>query len=189
MSDLYFKKEINYKYENINLVFDVGVTLFSTYDIDHGTDILLRNIKVEKPGSILDIGCGCGIIGISLAKKYPKAQVMCLDRDLLAVRYTQINAKKNNALNVEAQGSIGIEAIDDYKYDLIVSNVPAKIGDEAITQEFILKPLEHLNEGGSLWIVVVNALNRLIPKVGRVHEIKVKEIKRRKGHTVYCIKK
>jgi 16S rRNA G1207 methylase RsmC len=188
--DPYFKKEVNYKFEQINLSFDFGITLFSTFDIDRGTDFFLRNIKLkQKPGSILDIGCGCGVIGISLGKKYPKSQVMCLDRDLLAVRYTNINAKKNNAQNVEAKGSVGIEAIGDYKYDLIVSNVPAKIGDEAITQEFILAPLEHLNEGGSLWIVVVTALNRLIPKVGRLYNLNVKEVKKRNGHTVYMIRK
>lgn len=187
--DIYFKKELAYKFEGDYLRFDIGHTLFSTFDVDKGSDVLLRYIKVTKPSTILDIGCGCGIIGIVLSKKYPKAKVTSLDRDLLAVRYTNINALKNATPNVQALGSVGIEAIGDQKFDLIVSNVPAKIGDEAITQEFILGPLEHLNPGGSLWIVVVTALNRLIPKVGRVHNLHVHEVKKRTGHSVYCITK
>lgn len=185
--DLYFKKEISYKFYGMSFKFDVGNTLFSTFDIDKGTDVLLRYIQTKNPKSILDIGCGCGIIGIVLAKKYPEAKVTCVDKDLLAIRYTKINAKKNNISNIEALGSVGTETVADQKFDLIVSNVPAKIGDEAITQDFILKPLELLNPGGSLWIVVVTGLNRLIPKIGRVHNLHMKEVKKRSGHSVYMI--
>lgn len=62
---------------------------------------------------------------------------------------------------------------------LIVSNIPAKIGDESITEDFIRQPIAHLNSGGELWVVVVNKLNRLLPKLGGLF------IRNRKGHTVY----
>jgi len=71
--DIYFKKEIIYKFEGKELRFYVGETLFSTFDIDHGTDIFLRSIAPKNsPKTILDIGCGYGPIGISLATKFPK---------------------------------------------------------------------------------------------------------------------
>ena len=73
--------------------------------------------------------------------------------------------------------------------DLIVSNIPAKIGDEAIEREFILDPLEHLHPGGDYWFVVVSGLNRLIPALGRRHNLRLKEVKKRAGHTVYHIHK
>jgi len=88
-----------------------------------------------------------------------------------------------------ALGSIGVEQVRDQRFDLIVSNIPAKIGDEAIANEFILEPYQLLVEGGEIWIVVVSGLNRLIPKIGRKRELDVKEIKKRKGHTVYRIRK
>ena len=190
MTDIYYKKELKYKFEDKILRFEVGNTLFSTFDIDHGTDILVRHIKLEQnPKTILDIGCGVGVIGICLASKYPDAKVTCVDRDLLAVRYTKNNTEKNNLSNLTTIGSVGMEEVKDEKFDLIVSNVPAKIGDEAITQEFILKPLDQLNEGGSLWIVVVSALNRLIPKVARDFNLSAIEVKKRSGHSVYRITK
>ncbi len=187
--DSYFKKQITYKFKDRVFRFDVGNTLFSTFELDHGTDVLLRAMDFSDPESILDIGCGYGPIGIILAKNNPLSKVIMLDRDLLAVRYSKQNLVENEVGNVEVLGSVGMEAVDDQTFDLIVSNIPAKIGDSAITEEFILKPYTHLNPGGSLWIVVVNALNHLIPKVGSKNNLNMKLIKKRAGHSVYQIKK
>lgn len=183
--DIYFKKEITYPFAEKKFKFDVGETLFSTFNIDHGTEVLLRSIDFQGAKTILDLGCGWGPIGIILAKNNPKAQVTLADRDLLAIRYTNYNIRKNNISNAVTLCSIGMEQFSDQSFDLIVSNIPAKIGDEAITEEFILSPYKHLNPEGELWVVVVNALNRLIPKVGRQNNLKFKEVKKLRGHTVY----
>ena len=187
--DVYFKKEIIYPFEGEKFKFDVGNTLFSTFDLDNGTDILLRTIVPNNPKSILDIGCGYGPIGIVLAKKNPQAQVTMIDKDLLAVRYAKLNIEKNNIHNANVLGSVGMEQIMDKTFDLIVSNIPAKIGDKAIIQDFILIPFEHLNPGGELWIVIINALNRLVPKIKRQYQLNIKRAKKRSGHSVYRIKK
>ncbi|HLD11861.1 MAG TPA: methyltransferase [Patescibacteria group bacterium] len=187
--DVYFKKEIPYSFQGEKFTFAAANTLFSTSEIDHGTDVLLRSIVTNSPKTILDVGCGYGPIGIVLAKKNPQAQVTLIDYNLLAVRYSRENIKRNGVPNATVLGSVGLEAILDKTYDLIVSNIPAKIGDEAIAQDFILIPYEHLTLGGELWIVAVNALNRLIPRVGRKHELNMKEIKKKSGHSVYRIRK
>jgi len=187
--DVYFKKEIIYPFEGEKFKFDVGNTLFSTFDLDHGTDVLLRTIIPNNPKSILDIGCGYGPIGIVLAKKNPQAQVTMIDKDLLAVRYAKLNIEKNTINNANVLGSVGMEQIMDKTFDLIVSNIPAKIGDKAIIQDFILIPFEHLNPGGELWIVIINALNRLVPKIKRQYQLNIKRAKKRSGHSVYRIKK
>lgn len=187
--DIYYKKDISYSFHGKEFTFAIANTLFSTFDLDHGTDILIRAITANHPNTILDIGCGYGPLGIMLAHANPSAQVTMVDRDLLAVRYTQINITKNNINNAIALGSLGVESVKDQNFDLIVSNIPAKIGDVAITQEFILEPYAHLNPGGEYWIVVVSALNRLIPKVAREHNLHLEEIRKRHGHTVYKILK
>ena len=126
-----------------------------------------------------------------------------VDKDLLAVRYTKyniaknsyydttnkLNIAKNNITNAAVLGSLGVEELKEKTFDLIVSNIPAKIGDEAIAKEFIQEPYRLLNPNGEYWIVVVSALNRLIPQVCNMNNIKVKEIRKRKGHTVYKISK
>lgn len=187
--DVYFKKEIAYVFQGEEYKFDVGNTLFSTFEIDRGTDILVRSIVTNNPKTILDLGCGYGPIGIILAKNNQKAQIIMVDSNLLAVRYTRKNIVKNNVHNATAIGSVGMETILDKTFDLIISNIPAKIGDEAITQDFILTPHDHLNPGGELWVVVVSALNHLIPRVGKEYRLNMKQIKKRHGHSVYRIKK
>jgi 16S rRNA G1207 methylase RsmC len=189
MSDVYFKKRIDYYCRNQSFSFDVAHTLFSSHQIDEGTDLFLRTIDVVAPRSIIDMGCGCGVIGIVLARLYPNAQVTSLDRDLLAVRYTRNNAALNHVSNVMAIGSIGLESAPRDPVDLIVANIPAKIGDDAIEQEFILDPLEHLRPGGDYWFVVVSGLNHLIPGIGTRHRLKLKQIKKRAGHAVYHLHK
>ena len=187
--DTYFKKEIAYPYKSIKFIFDAANTLFSTFAIDHGTDMLIRHMVLNNPKTILDLGCGYGPIGIILAKTNPDAQVTMVDVDLLAIKYTINNIKKNNVLNANAFGSVGMEAASDKNFDLIVSNIPAKIGDEAIAQEFIMTPFAHLNLGGELWIVVVSGLNHLIPRVGQKYNLDMKLIRKRRGHSLYRIKK
>jgi len=187
--DAYFKKRIEYSCRGQSYAFDVAHTLFSSYQIDEGTDLFLRTIDLTEPRDIIDMGCGCGVIGIVLAREFPEAQVISLDRDLLAVRYTRYNAALNRTPNVTAIGSIGLERAPVEPVDLIVANIPAKIGDEAIEQEFILEPLEHLRPGGDYWFVVVSGLNHLIPGIGTRHRLKLKQVKKRSGHAVYHLHK
>ena len=187
--DSYFKKEIKYKFLDETLSFDVAESLFSTFDIDHGSDVLIRAIDTASPQEILDIGCGYGILGICLAKKFPDAQVTAVDRDLLAVKYSNHNAAKNNAKNFSAIPSLATEQVKDKKFDLIVSNIPAKISEQAILEEFLIQPLSLLNPNGEYWIVIVNALNRHILKLVNQDKIKAKLIRRRSGHIVYKVKR
>lgn len=188
-NDVYFKKRIDYYCHGHTFAFDVAHTLFSSHQIDDGTDLFLRTIDVAAPRTILDMGCGCGVIGIVLARLFPDAHVISIDRDLLAVRYTRHNAALNNISNLTVLGSVGMENVPDEPFDLIVSNIPAKIGDEAIEREFMLDPLEHLAAGGDYWFVVVSGLNHLIPGIGTRHKLRLKQIKKRAGHAVYHVRK
>jgi len=187
--DVYFKKRIQYALKGQNFDFDVANTLFSSFKVDQGTDLLLRTIDVAIPRNILDLGCGYGVMGIVLARLFPSAQVTMSDNDLLAVRYARHNCALNNTHNTQIIGSVGLERVPSGPYDLIVSNIPAKIGDDAIEQEFILGPLERLCPGGEFWFVVISGLNRLIPKIGTRNRLKLKVVKKRSGHTVYRLRK
>lgn len=78
------------------LVFPLLTLCFQLFDLDLGTDILIRAIVPSSPKSILDIGCGYGPLGIMLATVNPKALVTLVDRDLLAVRYARINIQNSS---------------------------------------------------------------------------------------------
>jgi len=186
--DPYFKKIISYSFKKKKFKFVVAHTLFSTFKIDMGSNLLLKTIKVDSsPERILDLGCGYGTLGVVLATLFSKAKIIMSDKDLLAIKYSGYNCRLNKVSNVEMVGGVGIENVAFESYDLIVSNIPAKIGDLAIEQEFILKPLKLLKPGGQYWFVVVSGLNRLIPKIGSRNNLNLKKVKKRKGHTVFRV--
>ena len=116
--DVYYKKRIPYTCRGQTFAFDVAHTLFSSYQVDEGTDLFLRTIAPDSPQTILDLGCGCGVIGIVLARWFPQARVILADRDLLAVRYARHNAVLNQVPNVEVIGSVGFEHIPALPFDL-----------------------------------------------------------------------
>ncbi len=189
--DAYYKKRLDYALRGEHFAFDVAHTLFSTFEIDVGTDLLLRTLEpTTAPTRILDLGCGAGILGIVLARRYPEARLVLADKDLLAVRYARHNAELNGvAERMQILGSVGISDVPPEAYDLILSNIPAKIGDTAIESEFLLAPLAHLRPGGEYWFVVVSGLNHLIPRLGVRNQLRMKEIKKRSGHSVYRVVK
>jgi 16S rRNA G1207 methylase RsmC len=187
--DPYFKKQTTYQHRGHTFTFDIGHTLFSSFEVDEGTDVFLRFVRTSNARTILDLGCGYGPIGIILATLCPNAQVVMVDKDLLAVRYANINIAHNKVTNATVVGSVGLESVPELPYDLIVSNIPAKVGDVAIEQEFLLAPYERLQPGGDYWFVVVSGLNHLIPRLGQRHQLKLKEVKKRAGHSVYHLHK
>lgn len=194
--DVYFKKSIPFDLAREHFEFDVSQMLFSSHRIDAGTSLLLRALETasltvpEGSARILDLGCGYGPLGVVLARRFPSARVSLLDADLLAVRYARRNCELNGvAANTEVLGSVGLEDAPPGPYDLIVSNIPAKIGDPAIEADFMLRPLERLAEGGEYWFVVVSGLNRLVPGIGRNHGLDLKQVRKRSGHSVYRLRR
>jgi 16S rRNA (guanine1207-N2)-methyltransferase len=91
----YFTNNKNLK-ENITKI-DVKVkdTLFSFYTdngvfnkrgLDYGTRVLLENINLENKNTYLDVGCGCGPIGIYIAKQSNSYTVDMIDINEKAVK-------------------------------------------------------------------------------------------------------
>ncbi|MEX0785514.1 MAG: methyltransferase [Dehalococcoidia bacterium] len=185
--DPYFRRRISFAHKEHDFAFDVAHTLFSGHEVDQGTGLLLRALDADAPRSVLDLGCGYGVLGIVLARLYPEARVVLADSDLLAVRYARHNCELNELSNAEVVASVGMEDVPSGPYDLIVSNIPAKIGDEAIEREFILAPLERLGPAGAYWFVAVSGLNRLIPKLGTRNDLRLSAVRKRAGHTVYRV--
>ncbi len=188
-SDPYFKKRVTLTLGGERLAFEAAHTLFASHEVDAGTRLLLRCLEAEgaerPPERILDLGCGYGALGIALARRFPAAEVVMADSNLLAVRYARRNAALNGAANAVAVGSVGLEGVPAGDYDLIVANVPAKIGDEAIAAEFVRGPCERLAPGGVYWFVAVSGLNHLLKRLAGPDGAPLRQVRKRSGHTVY----
>lgn len=143
--------------QGIPMVFETTYGIFSPKEIDQGTKLLLRHLNVEPEFNCLDLGCGYGPVGLWMAKKANKGSVIMLDKDFVAVEFANKNAKINQLPHAEALLSNGFSSLNKQKFDLIVSNIPAKVGNEMLYL-FLYDAYYHLKPGGKFVVVTVNGL-------------------------------
>ncbi len=136
--------------------------LFSAKGIDEGTALLLGELVALPPASrVLDFGCGYGALGLTLAALWPDAEVALIDKDVLAVETCAANIEAAGLTNARASLSPGFRDAPPGPYDLIVSNLPAQAGNEAL-DAILLGAWERLGPSGSLVVVTVNGLRRYV---------------------------
>lgn len=164
---------------------DVGV--FSKNEVDFGSRLLIEQFREPSiDGSILDMGCGYGPIGLSLAASYSDRSFCMLDVNGRAVELTKKNASDNNITNVTVFESNLYSAIDGEarRFAAIVTNPPIRAGKRIVHQIFEgAKDL--LLPEGELWIVIQkkqgapSAKDKLKDLFG-----KVEVVKKEKGYYV-----
>lgn len=158
--------------------------IFSPKTIDEGTELLLRYIEVNPTDDCFDLGCGYGPIGLTLARLAPEGKTLMVDKDFMAVEYANNNASVNNITNAEAITSNAFQHVPkDRKFDLIVSNVPAKVGKEMLAI-MLSDAYGHLKPGGRIWVVTITGLRRLFERELKEVFGNYKKVKQSKVYTV-----
>ena len=131
---------------------DNGV--FSKSRIDEGTYIFLKVlIPLHLSGNILDLGCGYGPIGLTIAQNSLQARLVLADINSRALALASRSvAKLNLASRVTCLQSDIYEKIEG-TYDSIVVNPPIRAGKIVINQMFS-GAKQYLIDGGSLFVVI-----------------------------------
>ena len=138
--------------------------LFSPRDVDEGTAMLLDAVEAAPEADCFDLGCGYGAIGLTLARLAPRGETWMVDRDFVAVEYAAANAAANGIANARALLSNGFDAVPEgQRFDVIASNLPAKVGNELLTL-LIADAHAHLNPGGRLYVVTLSGMRRFIER-------------------------
>ncbi len=136
--------------------------LFSPREIDEGTRLLLGQVEVRPQDDCLDLGCGYGPLGLALAIRAPRGGTLMVDKDFVAVEYANRNARRNTLENARAELSNGFDQIEpSRRFDLIASNVPAKVGKELLAI-LLHDARARLRPGGRLYLVTINGLRQYI---------------------------
>ena len=140
-----FDKEYAYYTDN-------GV--FSKSRIDEGTYIFLKVLlPLHLTGRILDLGCGYGPIGLTIAQNSLEASVTLADINSRALALaSKSSAKLNLDSRVTFLHSDIYEKIEG-PYDSIVVNPPIRAGKVVINQMFS-GAKQYLIDGGSLYVVI-----------------------------------
>lgn len=106
----------------------------------------------DLSGKVLDLGCGYGAIGISLAKLNPNAHITMVDINERAVELAVRNIEQNQIKNAAAFVSDGYQQIYD-RFHTIVSNPPIRAGKKIIYPLFE-QSKDFLVPGGCLYLVI-----------------------------------
>lgn len=158
--------------------------VFSPRSIDEGSRLLLDQIEINPGDNCLDVGCGYGVLGMTLAKLAPQGRTLLVDKDFVAVDYARGNCARNGLANTEVMLSNGFNQIPrDARFDLIVSNLPAKVGNEQ-HYLYLFDAYAHLKPGGRFVVVTINGLREFIARTFREVFGNYDKLKQGKTYTV-----
>ena len=138
--------------------------LFSPRQVDEGSLLLVEHFDVSPDDSTLDLGCGYGAIGLTIAKQTPRGVVHLVDKDFIAVEYARKNAELNGLNNCEVYLSNAFREVSpDVRFNNVVANLPAKTGKEMLL--IILHDAYcRLGPGGRIAVVTVSGLRKWIKR-------------------------
>jgi len=146
-----------WRYAGMDIASHGGV--FSPEGADGGTQVLLQSIgAVDEADRIVDLGCGNGIIGLTLAKQVPEAAMIFADESHRALR----SAEESWAANYPDRDASFlpidrlVNLVDRDSVDLIVTNPPfhsdRSMGD-AVAWDMFVDSYACLARDGELWVV------------------------------------
>lgn len=148
-------RNIVYKYQGLTMSFFSDNGVFSKDKLDFGSTLLLetvfQNINNDNL-DILDVGCGYGFMGVSLAK-IKNAQVTMCDVNKRALHLAEKNVAENGVAN-----SVKVIESDIYQnitdiYDLIITNPPIRAGKNVV-YGILDGARDRLKAKGELWFVI-----------------------------------
>ncbi len=148
-------RTIIYKYKGETLTFYSDNGVFSKDKLDFGSNLLLNTIfeYIDKDNlEVLDVGCGYGFLGVSIAK-LKNAQVTMCDVNKRALHLTKKNIEENNVSSkCQVIESNMYEHITD-RYDLVITNPPIRAGKEVV-YGILDGARDRLKVDGELWMVI-----------------------------------
>ncbi len=128
-----------------------GSGVFSKKKVDNGTRVLVENCIVKDGWKVLDLGCGYGVVGIVIAKMFPKTTVLMVDVNKRALKLVKMNLELNNIENAEVKYSNIYSAVKE-KFNTIIVNPPMAAGRK-LCFRIIEEAKEHIEKDGLLQLI------------------------------------
>ncbi len=177
--------QIEEQVKGINLVLQTNEDVFSPTAVDRGTKAMLSFVEFAPEDKVLDLGCGCGVVGILAAKQIGADKVVMCDVSENAIVLSRKNAELNGVDMVTIRQSDGLKEISESGFTLILSNPPYHT-DFAVAKGFIEDGFKKLVIGGKM-IMVTKRLdwyrNKLASVFGGV------TVKEKDGYYVFLAEK
>ncbi len=136
--------------------------VFSWDHLDEATEALASHLRIEPGATVLDLGCGAGILGAVAGRLANGGAVTLLDADSEAVRCAEQTMAVSGVAEWRVLPSDVGSAVHADRFDVVVCNPPFHVGkatDLGLPVRFIEDAWAVLNAGGSLQLVA----NRTLP--------------------------
>ena len=127
---------------------------FPKEEVDFGTRLLVDTFQMpDLAGDILDVGCGYGPIGLTIAKTWPERKLFMVDVNSRALQLAKDNADLNSLDNVYIKESDCLSSVIEQKFAVILTNPPIRAGKKVIYTIYE-QSYECLLPDGELWVVI-----------------------------------
>lgn len=147
-----------YPLENTHYQISNHANVFSREKLDIGSRFFIQNLPDDnRYQTIIDLGCGNGVVGLMAAEKNPDACLRFVDESYMAVASARLNFERAWP-GRDAQFCVTdcLQGFEQNSCDLILNNPPFHqqnaIGDFIAWQMF-KESLQVLKPGGELWVI------------------------------------
>ena len=140
--------------KNNHFRFKTDNGVFSKREVDFGSRLLIESFEMPNAdGLILDVGCGYGPIGLSIAKSCHNRMIHMVDVNDRAIELAKENAELNRIENVKIYESDCLLNVKETTFAAILTNPPIRAGKKTV-HDIFEQSFAHLTIQGELWVVI-----------------------------------
>ncbi|WP_102272408.1 class I SAM-dependent methyltransferase [Cytobacillus massiliigabonensis] len=183
-------KSWSFTLNNFSFRFKTDNGVFSKKEVDFGSRLLIEEfVEPAIEGNILDVGCGYGPIGLSVAKQLGDRLVHMIDVNERALSLAGENAALNEIENVCIYESDRLENVKGNRFAAILTNPPIRAGKKVV-HDIFEQSFECLLPGGELWVVIQKKQGApsAIEKMSAIYG-EVEIVAKKKGYFIIKAKK
>jgi len=150
---------VSWKLEGTDWTIHNHANVFSRTGLDIGARFFMQHLPENLEGEIVDLGCGNGVIGLTLLDKNPQAKVVFVDESPMAVASSRMNVETNmpEALDrCEFMINNALSGVEPFRFNAVLCNPPFH-QQHALTDNVAWEMFHHarrcLKINGELYIV------------------------------------
>ena len=131
--------------------------VFCADRLDIGTRFFLRHLPEGRGRRVVDLGCGNGVVGASVALADPDAEVLFVDESFQAVASAEATYRANGVSgHAEFRVGDGLAGVPSGSVDLVLNNPPFhshQATTDATAWRMFTGARRALRPGGELWVI------------------------------------
>ncbi|MGB5789198.1 MAG: methyltransferase [Pseudoalteromonas nigrifaciens] len=151
---------VNWPLEGTDFTISNHANVFSRDSLDIGARFFFNYLpETNKAKSIIDLGCGNGVVGLMALSRCPNANITFVDESYMAVESARLNVELNMEAKYEQCSFVENDCLSGFErdsVDMVLCNPPfhqAQAVTDHIAWQMFKEAKDTLKEGGELRII------------------------------------